>query len=196
SIPCEFVRMPHLILCRDRPVREAPPGRVACPAGPRPAALYRAAALGHRAPGATACPRQRPDRAPAKDRGGIVDPDSPCFAAYSRRYAEGQYDLPHHSVRQAIHLERLRKLVPRPVQRSRVTAMLGARATQGGGTLAGGSRLHGTRDRVDHGPREPQASCALHESGRPGAPRMRGDGEGENANIEWLTGRKVSQLGE
>jgi hypothetical protein len=183
----EVRRFSQLERFRDRPVREAPPGRVACPAGPRPAAIYRAAALGHRAPGPAACPCRRPDRASAKDRSGIVDPASPYFAGDSRRYAEGQYDIRHHSVRQAIHLERLRKLVPRPVQRSRVAAMLGARATQGGRTPVGGGRLHGTRDRVDHGPRESQASFALHESGRPGTIGKCGDGKGENANIEWLT---------
>jgi hypothetical protein len=185
--PREVGRFSQLERCGDSPVREAPSHRVARPAGLRPSALYRTTALGYRASWAAARPRRRLDRAPAKDRNGIVDPGTPCFAGNSQRYAEGQYDIPHHSIRQAIHFERLRELVPRPVQRCRVAAMLGAWATQGGGTVAGGSRLHGTRDRLDHRPREPQASCALHESGRPRTIGKCSDGEGENANIEWLT---------
>src|SRR5437763_7627620 len=55
--------------------------------------------------------------------------------------------------------------------------------------------MHAARDRCHHGASEPARDCPVHGGGRAEAPCRGCNGKGENANIEWLTSRKVSQFG-
>jgi integrase len=59
----------------------------------------------------------------------------------------------------------------------------------------GRGRLHGARNRGHHRTCEPARSDAIHEGGRSTAACCGRNSQDKNQNIQWLTRRKVSQLG-
>jgi integrase len=95
----------------------------------------------------------------------------------------GRQDVPGDELRQAVHVRRLRQLVPRTVRSGRLPRRIGARLAQGDGAPARRDLMQRASHCIDHRTCVDRRGAALHQSGRSQAPRTRGD---EEAGRGWM----------